>query len=197
MNTVIALVTKPSKYIQMGIGIGLNSKGDVKIAPVDEHGLFAKTDLKVGMKIETINISIFLMYDEALSLLKEADHEVVIVASTTNCTNSVAALVKKPFKDDKLGIVLTGQGTIKITSIAEDDIFAKTNLKAGMNLETINSARFATANEAMSLLKSVEDRVAVVASNTKYDLQIPPETEGKDDVANEIIARLNALACLS
>ncbi|KAL9185646.1 hypothetical protein ACHAXT_003423, partial [Thalassiosira profunda] len=63
----------------------------------------------------------------------------------------VKAWVTKPSQDCRLGIGITGNGsTVRITSIAQDGLFARTNLKVGQVLGTINGEPCETAKEAVA-----------------------------------------------
>ena len=77
----------------------------------------------------------------------------------------VVVVVSKPSKDAKLGIGLTDDGgSVKITTLNNDGLFANTLLKVGMRVNTINSKRVTTSNEAVGLLKEAEKQVVIVAS---------------------------------
>ena len=78
----------------------------------------------------------------------------------------VIAQVIKPSKDAKLGIGLTNftDGTVRISSIAKDGLFAETDLQVGMVVEAINgNTKFSTSKEAISLLKEAEGLVVIRA----------------------------------
>ena len=79
---------------------------------------------------------------------------------------SVTVLAIKPTRDTKTGIGLTTftDGTVRITSIPDNSMFANTDLKCGMTVETINGVNIATSKEAVTLMKEAEDQVVIVAS---------------------------------
>ena len=86
----------------------------------------------------------------------------------------VIAQVIKPSKDAKLGIGLTNftDGTVRISSIAKDSLFAETDLQVGMVVEAINgNSKFATSKEAISLLKEAEGLVLIQAPLTEAQAQ--------------------------
>lgn len=123
---------------------------------ISEDGLLARSDLKVGMKLNTINDQVLVSSKEAVRLIKEAEHKVVIVASNVNgysganvCSVNVA--ITTPLKGRKLGI----GGRIKVISITSDGFFADTDLKVGMNVETINSKRVDTSKQAITMLNDM------------------------------------------
>ena len=81
-----------------------------------------------------------------------------------------SAIVIKPSKDAKLGIGLTTftDGTVRISSIAKDGLFAETDLQVGMVVEAINgNTKFSTSKEAISLLKEAEGLVVIRAPLTE------------------------------
>lgn len=208
-SPAVAIATKPSKFSKLGIGL-TGAGWNIVISSLSEDSLFANTDLKVSMKLETINNYVFCNAHEAITYLKEAKGQMVIVASNKKLSHlrddnviasSVAVSVKKPSRDCKVGIGVKEQdGVVKITSINEDGLFHKTKvtglddtglddtgLKVGMKLETINSQRFATAHEAVGLLKAAEDQLAIVASNTSHQ---PRQAKPTPALANPINLRV-------
>ena len=158
--TIVVPVTKPSKDTRLGIGL-TDQGGQILVTSISEDGLLARSDLKVGMKLNTINDQVLVSSKEAVRLIKEAEHKVVIVASNVNgysganvCSVNVA--ITTPLKGSKLGIGLTDQGgRVKVISIASDGFFADTDLKVGMNVETINSKRVDTSKQAITMLNDM------------------------------------------
>ena len=95
-------------------------------------------------------------------------------------------VVIKPSKDAKLGIGLTTftDGTVRISSIAKDSLFAEGQV--GMVVEAINgNSKFATSKEAISLLKeaewlvviSIRARVMVVSDTIQKSSKVPENSE--------------------
>ncbi|KAL9187591.1 hypothetical protein ACHAXT_001694 [Thalassiosira profunda] len=83
----------------------------------------------------------------------------------------VKVFVTKPSQDCRLGIGLTGNdGTIRITSIAQDGLFARTNLKVGQVLGTINGAPCKTATEAVARMREAKG-VVIVAYEGVGDIE--------------------------
>ena len=121
--TIIISVTKPSKDTRLGIGL-TDQRGQIRVTSIAEDGLFANTDLKVCWTKErtnplyaksvcvlnTINDQVPASSKEAVSLLKEAEHEVVVVASMVGAlfeknvvlfemnVSSFSAATTKPFR---------------------------------------------------------------------------------------------------
>ena len=79
----------------------------------------------------------------------------------------VTVKVTKPTKESRLGIGITNQEFLKVTSIAEDGLLVNTDLKLGMKVETINGQAVTTAKEAIGLLKDAENQVTIEAANVK------------------------------
>ena len=84
----------------------------------------------------------------------------------------VTVNITKPSKESRLGIGITNQEFLKVTSIAEDGLFANTDLKLGMKVETINGQAVTTSKEAITLLKEAEDQVILEAANVKCVPQV-------------------------
>ena len=73
-----------------------------KIRGFDDGGLFGNTDLKVGMELVSVNGVTFNTLDEAISALKQAEGELVVVAKAV--PGGGVAVVVKESKDQKCGI---------------------------------------------------------------------------------------------
>ena len=105
-----AVVTKPSNDTKLGIGIQ-NGKGSIEITSIAPGSLLAGTELKVGMKIESINGRSFLACADCKTcadFLGSAVGQVTIVASSVTAplgrhhTQEVdPASRKRPFIDIK------------------------------------------------------------------------------------------------
>ena len=105
-----AVVTKPSNDTKLGIGIQ-NGKGSIEITSIAPGSLLAGTELKVGMKIESINGRSFLACADCKTcadFLGSAVGEVTIMASSVTAplgrhyTQEVdPASRKRPFIDIK------------------------------------------------------------------------------------------------
>lgn len=178
---IVVLATKPSKDAKLGIGLTTAGNVAVKITTIAPDGLFAGTDLKAGMILETVNQTKCATTKEAVSLLKEAENRVLIVASTTeNVTQeafysttasssscAVVVVITKPSKDAKLGIGVDASelGKVKITSIDPAGLSAGTELKVGMKIDAVNGKKYSTYDQGMTLLKEAESPVRIVASN--------------------------------
>mmetsp|Transcript_35179 Transcript_35179/g.75067 ORF Transcript_35179/g.75067 Transcript_35179/m.75067 type:complete len:182 (+) Transcript_35179:254-799(+) len=80
---------------------------------------------------------------------------------------ATTVMITKPSKDAKVGIGLTGEGTIKITTIAPDGLLSGATLEVGMELDTINENKFDTATEATAMLKEAEGQITIVARHVK------------------------------
>jgi hypothetical protein len=94
-NVIITLFSFATKQDQK-LGIGMKTTdGVVVISNIVEDGMFANTQLKVGMEVKTVNNTKVSNTSEAISMLKEATGQVTIVAddepSTPPASGAAAA----------------------------------------------------------------------------------------------------------
>ena len=163
-----ATVHKATQQTQCGIGVKLQN-GSVIITSIASNGLFANKGLKVGMTVKTINnVSVRgKTAAEATQLIKGAVGQVTIVATGSRAVEaSTSATVYKATQQTQCGIgVKLQNGSVIITSIASNGLFANKGLKVGMTVKTINnvSVRGKTAAEATQLIKGAVGQVTIVA----------------------------------
>jgi len=157
--------------LQMLCGIGMKTQnGSLTITSIDPNGLFANSGLEVGMIVKTINnIPVAgKTAAEATQLIKDAVGQVTIVV--TGCESrsyheSITTTVYKPTAHMKCGIGMkTQNGSLIISSIDPDGLFANTRMKVGMIVKTINyeAATGKTAAEATQLIKDAVGQVTIV-----------------------------------
>lgn len=92
----------------------------------------------------------------------------------------------KPTRNTALGISLIGNnGNVSITNIAPDGTFAGTDLKVGMEVESVNSTKCSTAAHAVALMREAEEHVLIVARDvvtlvvTKPSKRLEPSKNSK------------------
>ena len=78
-NKVTATVFKPTKGSKLGIGL-VGTGGVVTIISLAKDGLFASTKLQVGMTVDTINNIKCTDAGNCITVLKEAERQVTVVA---------------------------------------------------------------------------------------------------------------------
>jgi len=78
-------------------------------------------------------------------------------------TEPTIVVAIKSTRNATLGISLIGDGKVVITNIAPDGLFAGTDLKVGMEVESINNTKCTTAGHAVALMREAEEHVAIVA----------------------------------
>ncbi len=79
MTREVVTVFKPSKDSKLGIGL-VGAAGCVTVLSIAKDGLFSTTSLKVGMIVETINNVKCTDAGHGVSVLREAERQVTIVA---------------------------------------------------------------------------------------------------------------------
>ena len=75
--------------------------------------------------------------------------------------------VDKPLKDSKLGIDLKHEhksGVVTVGKISRDGLFADTELKEGMKIETINGRHFESFQQLVNFLKATTGHITIYAS---------------------------------
>eukprot|EP00980_Cylindrotheca_fusiformis_P001476 scaffold345_cov134-Cylindrotheca_fusiformis.AAC.87 len=183
---VIATVFKESKDQKCGIRFRQKSPDDpITILSLAEDGLFANTDLRIGMQVVSVNgtdVDGFTRR-KAMNLLKHAEGELTVVAQFVAA--SVVATVFKESKDQKCGIHFRQKSPddpITISSLAEDGLFANTDLRIGMQVVSINGTDVDgfTRRKAMKLLKHTEGELTVVAQSVAADFIATVFKESKD-----------------
>lgn len=82
----------------------------------------------------------------------------------------VTAVVSKPFKDYKLGILIRqeevegGGSLVRVMSIAPNSLVDYTDLRAGMVLVSINGEKCVAVEQALASLRAAEGRLTIVAA---------------------------------
>lgn len=164
IGLISVTVKKESPDSKLGIGIK-SINGNLIISTIAPDGLFANTDLKVATKLVSINAKDCdkLSKIEAIELFKAAEGSITVV---TEDIGLISVTVTKDSVDMKLGISLADiNGKIVITSIAEDGVFANSEIVPGLRLLCINSTlcKGITKTEAINILKSVEGDITIIA----------------------------------
>ncbi|CAJ1965369.1 unnamed protein product [Cylindrotheca closterium] len=132
-------------------------------------GLFANTDLKVGMEVESINgVSIdgFTRL-KAIGFIKEAEGQVTVVGKAVK--GGAVAVVFKESKDQKCGITFKQDvptEPVTVSKIGEDGLFANSDLKVGMEVISVNNIAVddMDKHQAIALLKDAEGKIVVVGA---------------------------------
>jgi len=90
MAPIVAVVEKESQDQKLGIGMK-TTDGVAVISKIVEDGMFANTQLKVGMEVKTVNNTKVSNNSEAISMLKEATGQITIVADDEPSTPPASA----------------------------------------------------------------------------------------------------------
>eukprot|EP00526_Cylindrotheca_closterium_P017177 CAMPEP_0113622500 /NCGR_PEP_ID=MMETSP0017_2-20120614/11532_1 /TAXON_ID=2856 /ORGANISM="Cylindrotheca closterium" /LENGTH=315 /DNA_ID=CAMNT_0000532337 /DNA_START=27 /DNA_END=974 /DNA_ORIENTATION=- /assembly_acc=CAM_ASM_000147 len=132
-------------------------------------GLFANTDLKVGMEVESINGTVVdgLTRLKAISFIKEAEGKVTVVGKAVK--GGAIAVVFKESIGQKCGIAFKQDvptDPVTISRIGEDGLFVKTDLKVGMQVMSVNNVPVEGLDktQAIQFLKDAEGKVVVVGA---------------------------------
>lgn len=68
----------------------------------------------------------------------------------------IVVVAIKTSAETAIGIGLTGNGIVKISTISSDGLFAGTDLKVGMVLESVDNTKCVTAAGAICVLRAAE-----------------------------------------
>jgi hypothetical protein len=222
---IVATIHKKTKEEPLGIYIKkLISKDGLYISNMQENSKFAKTNLKVGMKILTIDetpcpetvkefkalvaemdgeVTIVAELEKvegeervAASIYKETKTEMEEASNVDTAPNSkswfswfkrednekIVATIHKKTKEDPLGIYIKKlilKDGLYISNMLENSKFAKTNLKVGMKILTINETPCPLkVKEFKALVAEMDGKVTIVAE--------PEEVEGEERVVVSI-----------
>lgn len=177
MTIITAIAEKPTAESKLGIAFSRpDAESPLVIKMVRDDGLFASSELKAGMLVESI-MGVPMMFSTpkaAADALRLADAgEVVIKAMVT------VGEITKTDVSQKLGISLknsTTQPGIYISKISEDGLFAGSELMEGHQVLYINDVPCpATTKEAIALVKEAVDVLKIIAVPT--DITPPTEEE--------------------
>lgn len=169
MDTITAVVVKETPDSKVGITVK-EMKGNIIVTGISPTSLFYDTDLKVGLKIISVNgiLAEKITAMDVVMMLKAAESELTVVAGFAGY---YSANVSKPDPDCKLGIgVIDREGQIYITSIADDGLFGGTDLKEGYRVVSVNkqSCKGLSSMEAVALFKGAETDLVVMAEDPGY-----------------------------
>jgi len=168
MTVITAVATKEARESKLGVAFtraGLEDPLIVKL--VREDGLFAKTGLRAGMIVDTIQ-GVDMTWKtpkDAADELRGADAgEVSIIAKC------MVGEIEKESQDAKLGISLknsTKLDGIFISKIGEDGVFAGSELAPGQKVLYINDVECPqNTKKAITLVKEAEGKLTIVCVET-------------------------------
>ena len=194
-QVVTVTAVKETKASKVGVGFAQDKNGNIVISNIAATSIFAGTELKKYMKVVSVDGTSVdgMSKEDAISLLREAEGEVTIVAEQyVPEFDKVAKKAPEPeplpvveggftatkaTKSSKVGVGFAQDinGAIVVSNIAATSIFAGTGLKKFMKVESVNgtSVDGMTKEEAIGLLREAEGDVTLVAE------QYVPEFEPK------------------
>lgn len=160
---IAAKVTKSTKDAKVGVGLR-SIKGHVIITSLSDSSLFQGTAIKPGLRLLSVNNTECAGLDRmgAIQPFKDAESDITVMADDVGL---MVVSVKKDSKDSKVGIGLkTVDGRIIVSSIAEDGLFADTNVVPGLRLLCIGNTLCANISktEAIGAFKEAEGTVTVI-----------------------------------
>lgn len=157
---------KESKDSTVGISFR-QERPDDPVTISRNTGLFANTDLKVGMEVESINGATVdgMTRLKAIGMIKEAEGQLAVVGKAVK--DGAVAIVFKETRDQKCGISFKQDvraHPVTVSNIGQDGLFANTDLKVGMQVMSVNNVvvEDLDKNQAISLLKVAEGKLVVV-----------------------------------
>ena len=167
-TTVVGTTNKVSKEEKVGIRFASKSTGGpVVIHSITKGGAFDGSELKAGYEVVSINGTSMAgkSHTDAVSMIKETVGEVTVTTSAP--ANLVTATVVKETQNTRMGIGIERLGsTFTVQTITEGGLFAKTDLKVGNEIISMNGVYPGgmTVKEAVSMLRSAgPGEVTIVA----------------------------------
>lgn len=176
-KVVKEIITKPDQQAIVGLSIGDKTLANKTTVPVitklaAEDGLVSAetTELQIGMRVLTINGIACRGRDDTFAMLRMGVGEMTIVAGPVTM---VAATVTKATADTKVGfsMMMNDDNKIVVSKVAPGGLFAKTNLKVGMSIHSINDSDVSglSLDEVMAIFGAAKGSVTVLAE------EVPPK----------------------
>ena len=167
---VSATVTKTESPT---IGMAVKSRGaKLYITAIGRDGLFANTDLKVGMQVVSVNKQHCggLRTKEAVALFMDTSQtELVVLAKDPGY---IAVRVTKERADTPCGVSIKEMnGDIYVSHIDPEGIFGDTDLTIGLKLVRVNHREFhhgTTVEEALEILQRATGTFTLYAEQAGY-----------------------------
>jgi len=177
LKLVKGVFTKPEAQSIIGVTIGekvIKNNGKQPairvpiISKLDPDGLCANTSFESGMRMLEINGIACRNRDDTFAMLRMGQGEMTILAGPVTM---VAATVTKPDKETKVGLRLK-KGTdsaknIFISNIEPEGLFAKTDVKEGMRLHSINEFEVTGVelDEVLSVISGSTGNITILAED--------------------------------
>jgi C-terminal processing protease CtpA/Prc len=161
-------VTVEKESVDTKLGIAMADINDyIVITNITEDSPFQGTDLVPGLRLLCINNTLCkgLGKAEAVDVFKQITGSVTIIAEKVGYITAVAV---KQSPEDKIGIGLKDMsGMIIVSSIAENSLFANTELKVGHRVMTINkmSVMGMDKYQAIKLFQTADSTITVMAED--------------------------------
>jgi C-terminal processing protease CtpA/Prc len=169
MSPITVTVTKPDADATIGLSLNYYDGGRIVARTVLEEGLFTNTELKAGFVLLSINGTEIkgMSTPAVMKLFLDAEPgEITVVAEDIGLR--IASFTKES-ESSKIGIGLNErQGSIIITSIAEDGLLAKhTNIKVGYRLLAVNGVPTKSLNtrDTVALFREL-DSITIMTEET-------------------------------
>ena len=207
---ITGTVTKDSKDDKVGIILNQYTPGS-PIFIKTLKGKFGKTALRTGLQVVTVNgVDVSGKSSKfAANLLRDAEAgEVTIVAKAPEAKKAqsdvITGVVTKASADSSVGITLQkmagDDGTMLIKAVIAGGLFSKTDLKAGMEVLTVNgqSVKGMSTKEAVDLLRNAgAGEVSITAKKSSAALPVEkpkePEPEPIDEGIYESVSTISGV----
>lgn len=187
--SMIHIVVAYKRHPKDRVGIQVSRKGahgPIMVTDIDPNGIFRNSQLRQGMEIRSVNDIPCkrLSVPQFFQLLEEAKSSICIVA----CSSCRSVSVWKK-RDQSIGLQLTkdvddGDSMI-VTHVQSGGLFSKTELKAGMELISINGSKCkeSSVGQFVERFKRVEGFITVVYRpiETKADVKTSNSEISVDD----------------
>ena len=168
-SPVVTAVVNKDQGEKSGLTVG-KKNGKVVIVSITDGGLISKTDLRVGMEINTINnmeVNEVSTAEIGKLLLGTQGTMIILARQPTLAPGTLVTAVmtkKDPSESVGIGLGVTNEQVV-ITSIKSESMAYHTDLQAGMQLKSINNVACnnQTAPEVAGLLASATTTVTVLA----------------------------------
>lgn len=175
-----AVLMKTSVGAKVGIIVSEKTAANGKTFPIigtiQPKSLASKTKLREGLRILTINGVSCLGSSDTAAMLKQAPAKVQIRAGNSRM---LIVSANKP-RDGKFGFRLgKSNGTVVVSSVAQDGLLAKTGLEVGMQVLKVNGKNVSTLE-----MPSVQ---AIIANGQKKLILLVEESPPPDTMTSGLV----------
>ena len=171
---VVAKCTRENLEQPIGVTLKKNeAASSVLVSKINDDSILANAGLKNGQKITMVNGEKAPSNTSGvISMLKSKTELYVVAVDVGNEPDTIITAVHRESKETKVGLSIKTDpqsNLIVVSKISDDGLFAKTNVKVGQQLVSINGEACPDSSlDAIGMIKDIEATLTLVtkASNS-------------------------------